>query len=75
MAPPNQQEFLAFLATQLDKSDGLKPEQTLADVPEWDSLAMVMFVANADAEFGVAVDGNAVAAAATVDDLYQLVKS
>ncbi len=65
--------FLNFLERQLELEE-LSMDNTLADLEQWDSLAMVMFVANVDADFNVQVDGNAVARAETVRDLYKLLQ-
>lgn len=69
----DEPEFLNFLERQLEV-DNLSMDNPLADLEQWDSLAMVMFVANVDAEFNVQVDGNAVAKAETVRDLYKLLQ-
>lgn len=69
----DEAEFLVFLRRQFDMGDELSLDTRLAELEQWDSLAMVMFVANVDAEYNAAVDGNAVAQAETVRDLYGLV--
>lgn len=69
----DEAEFLVFLRRQFDMGDELSLDTRLAELEQWDSLAMVMFVANVDAEYNAAADGNAVARAETVRDLYGLV--
>ncbi len=68
-----ESEFLNFLERQLEL-ENLRMDQSLADLEQWDSLAMVMFVANVDAEYNIPVNGNAVAQAETVRDLYNLMQ-
>lgn len=72
MSTISETEFREFLRQQLSLDEQPDMDQQLSDLEAWDSLAMVMFVANVDAQYAVAVDGNAVAQADTVRDLYEL---
>lgn len=42
------------------------------DSLNWDSMAVVMFIAMADKDFGVAVSAGDIRSAKTVDDLYSI---
>ncbi len=50
-------------------------DTNLKEVKTWDSLSMVNFVAMADAEYNKMLELDAVLAAETVRDLYELVRS
>jgi len=67
--------FLREIEATLELPEGsLKPEDTLEDIAEWDSLAVISFIALVDEKLGLAVDGEALANAATVGDLLALVQ-
>ena len=66
-------EFLQALEHELEVPEGsLRGEQLLAQVPAWDSMAAVIFIALADREAGVTVSGDQIAGARTVDQLLAL---
>ncbi len=68
------ESFINTLAELLEISPvDLSAEKSLADIAEWDSLAMISFVAMADKEYGRKLQGDAIAQAQTVRDLYKLV--
>ena len=56
-----------------DEADKLALETSLEDIEGWDSLAIVTFVAMADAEFGVAIKTSDLRIAETLGDIYELV--
>lgn len=70
------QRFLTVFAPLVEQDPAqLSPELLLDDLPAWDSLAMVMFVATMDQEYAVQLDGAAVTEARTVGDLFAMVSS
>jgi acyl carrier protein len=52
----------------------LEGNKLLCEIEEWDSLAVLSFLAMADSHAGVVLSGEAVAGCSTVDDLYSLVR-
>jgi acyl carrier protein len=70
-----KQEFIQELALALERPDeGLEEQMLLADIPEWDSLAVISFIALVDEHFGAPVEGEKLATATTVADLIVFVK-
>ncbi|MEI9985271.1 MAG: acyl carrier protein [Aliidongia sp.] len=66
--------FLREIESALELPAGsLTGNEQLADIPEWDSLAVISFIALVDEKLGLAVDGEALANAGTVGDLLALV--
>lgn len=64
------QEKLAALEEIMDLEEGtLKPEQTLDEIEEWDSLAALSFVVFMGDEFGKKMTGAQIRAFATVQDI------
>ncbi len=67
--------FLHEIEATLELPEGsLKRDDKLEDIPEWDSLAVISFIALVDEKLGLAVDGEALANAVTVADLLALVQ-
>ncbi len=67
--------FLREIELALELPVGsLKGDEQLADIPEWDSLAVISFIALVDEKLGLAVEGEALAKAQTVADLLALVQ-
>jgi acyl carrier protein len=69
----NKQDFLTKLAEMLETDTAFTGQETLATLPEWDSLAVLSFMALADSEAGKTLSVQDIGAAKTVDDLYGLV--
>lgn len=68
-------EFLDALAVILDLPEGqLTGKEVLEELPEWDSLAVISFIAFVDEEFNHIINGDSLAKAKTVDDLAVLAK-
>ncbi|MCP1241727.1 acyl carrier protein [Acetobacter lambici] len=68
-------EFLEELAVVLDVPEGsLKGPEVLEELPEWDSLAVISFIALVDDKFNHVVSGDSLAKAVTIDDLVRLAK-
>lgn len=51
----------------------IKEDQTLADLDEWDSLAVIGFIAMTDEHFGVSLSPQEIVEANTVHDLIELI--
>jgi acyl carrier protein len=67
--------FLREIEATIELPEGsLKGDERLEDIPEWDSLAVISFIALVDEKLGLAVDGEALANAETVADLLALVQ-
>lgn len=66
----NKREFLNNLEQVLEVPEGtLKGGERLITLEKWDSMAVVSFIAMADATFGVQVSPDKLAQCKTVDDL------
>ncbi len=66
-------EFLRHLETVLERDpDTLTGAERLEDLEEWDSLAVIGFIAMVDERLGVVVEGAALAQARAVNDLVDL---
>jgi acyl carrier protein len=65
--------FLKLLDSALDLPEGtLTGTETLSDIPEWDSLAVISFIALVDEQFNVILEGEKLAEAKSVADLLAL---
>jgi len=53
----------------------LTGHEALADIPTWDSLAVIMVIALIDEKLGMMVEGEALANAQTMDDVLALIKT
>lgn len=72
----SKQEFLRLLDELVETPPGtLQGGEALADLPAWDSLGVVSFIALADEHFGLSLPPKEIAAATTVDDLVSLVSA
>jgi hypothetical protein len=68
-----RQQFLQELDEILDlPSDTLKGPELLADLANWNSLAVMSFIALADEASGASPAGKEITACKTVDDLLSL---
>jgi acyl carrier protein len=66
-------EFLAQLDEIMEQEPGtLKGEEKLTDLPKWDSMTVVQFIALVDEEFDLSVRSTKLLACNTVDDLAAL---
>jgi acyl carrier protein len=67
--------FLREIELALELPTGsLAGDEQLADLPEWDSLAVISFIALVDEKLGLPVDGDMLANAQTIGDLLALVR-
>ena len=69
------EEFVALFAEQFDETDPaeIKAETVFHDLDEWSSLTGLSVIAMVDEEFDVALKGDDVRNAVTVEDLYKAV--
>jgi acyl carrier protein len=66
-------EFLNELDIVLDLPEGtLQGDELLEELPEWDSLAVISFIALVDEKLNIIVDGETLANAKSVADLLAL---
>lgn len=68
-------EFVELFAEQFDETDPseIKAETVFHDLDEWSSLTGLSVIAMVDEEFDVALKGDDVRDAVTVEDLYNAV--
>ncbi len=70
----SRDEINALLAKILETdSNEVAIIKSVDDLPQWDSLAILSFIAAADEDFGKTLSGNDVQMAQSVDDLLALV--
>lgn len=71
------EEFVELFAEQFDDTDAseIKASTVFHDLDEWSSLIGLSVIAMVDEEFDVALKGDDVKNAVTVEDLYNNVKS
>jgi acyl carrier protein len=67
-------QFAAHFLSAVDFQDVVEvlPNTRLADLPEWDSLAALGVILMCDTEYGVAITGNDLKSAITVNDILEL---
>lgn len=71
----NREEFLKSIDEILELAPGtLKGSEKLEDLPLWDSVAMISFLALADSNNQTKLAPRALGSCETVDDLLQLAK-
>jgi acyl carrier protein len=64
------QTFLHEIEEVVDVDSGsLSGEETLDEIPNWDSLAFLSFLAMADSRFGLKIDPETLRTAKSVSDL------
>ena len=69
-------EFLGHLDEIMDEPPGtLKGGESLKDLPKWDSMTVVQFIAFADEEFNCPISATKLLACKSVDDLAGLLGS
>jgi acyl carrier protein len=69
------QEFIGKFSEQFDDIDPktIKAETTFKELDAWSSLVALSIIAMVDDEYGVAIKGNDIRAAKTIEDLYTIV--
>lgn len=71
----NNQRKLELLEEILDVEENtLTPETVLSNLEEWDSIALISFIALMDDEFGEIIKGEKVKEQKTVADLMRLME-
>ena len=71
----NTQAFLQTMTEDIIETDQeLTMETALSDIEEWDSLALVSFIAMANTK-GKSLNKETIKNAATIRDLYELLQS
>lgn len=70
-------EFIANFADQFDETDAsvFTPETVFHDLDEYSSLIALSIIAMVDEEYDVALKGDDMRSAVTIEDLYNIVKS
>jgi acyl carrier protein len=70
----NKNDFYLKLDEVLDLAPGtVKGTDALADLEGWDSVAVISFIAMADADYGVILPSGQIAGCRTADDLAELI--
>ncbi|MGF1449642.1 MAG: acyl carrier protein [Opitutales bacterium] len=72
----NSEAFIKQLADSIEglEADGLTLDTRLADLDQWDSLAILTTIAMADADYEVTVTGQELNQCATVGEVYALIE-
>lgn len=70
-------DFVAKFAAQFEETDlsEIKAETKFHELDEWSSLLGLGIIAMVDEEYNVALKGNDIKAAITIQDLYEIVKN
>ena len=67
------EKFISCMKEVLDTSKEINMDSVLAEIEEWDSLAMVSFAAMANVEFGITLQASQIKEAKTIKDLFSLI--
>lgn len=71
----NNEEKIAILEELMEVDEGtLTPKTLLINIEEWDSVALLSFIAMMDDEFGKTIKGSVVREQKTVADLMNLME-
>ena len=70
-------EFVAHFAEQFEDTDAsvFTPETKFRELEEWSSLLALSIIAMVDEEYDVALKGNEMKAANTIQELFDIVKT
>ncbi len=69
------EKFRELFAQALEmKTDDVKLDARLKDLPGWDSIAAVSFLAMVDGDYGIKLTAEEIRKAVLVEDLYKLVQ-
>lgn len=71
------QEFIKNFANQFDETDSsvFTKDTVFKNLDEWSSLLALSIIAMVDEEYGVALKGDDIRSANTIEDLYNIIKS
>jgi len=67
-------EFIDGLKEVLQREENLSEDMALKDIGEWDSLAVMSFIAFCDEHFSTQINGENIQQCKTVSDLIDLAK-
>ncbi|MGF1484179.1 MAG: acyl carrier protein [Opitutales bacterium] len=72
----NDDAFISQFADSIEglEAAGLTLDTRLADIPQWDSLAILTTIAMADADFEATVSGQELNQCATIGDIKALIE-
>ena len=70
-------EFIGHFAEQFEETDAgvFNAETKFKELDEWSSLVALCIIAMIDEEYDVAIKGNDINGSATIQDLFEIVKS
>ncbi len=73
----NLQDFVEKFAEQFDETDAneIQANTVFKDLDEWSSLIALSVIAMVDEEYEVALKGDDIRNASTIEDLYNVVKA
>jgi len=71
------QEFIKNFANQFEETDSsvFTKDTVFKNLDEWSSLLALSIIAMVDEEYGVALKGDDIRSANTIEDLYDIIKS
>ena len=71
------QEFITNFANQFEETDSSEftKDTVFKNLDEWSSLLALSIIAMVDEEYGVALKGDDIRSANTIEDLYNIIKS
>ena len=71
------QEFITNFANQFEETDSsvFTKDTVFKNLDEWSSLLALSIIAMVDEEYGVALKGDDIRLANTIEDLYNIIKS
>jgi len=71
------QEFITNFANQFEETDSSEftKDTVFKNLDEWSSLLALSIIAMVDEEYGVALKGDDIRSANTIEDLFEIVKS
>jgi acyl carrier protein len=67
-------EFVENLKLALETTKTFNPNELLSEIGEWDSLAVVIFIAMADLKYKKTIKQDDIMGAKTIYDLYELIQ-
>ncbi len=69
------EDFIALVAEQFDNAENIEASTEFRNLDEYSSLTALSLIAMIDEEFEVTIKGDDLKKAATVEELYNVVKS
>ena len=71
------QEFITNFANQFEETDSsvFTKDTVFKNLDEWSSLLALSIIAMVDEQYGVALKGDDIRSANTIEDLFEIVKS